>query len=121
MEGIPVMARRIVWIDSNRTQMLGLGGDPIVVFAYCCKPERAPGFCRRWVQLNCLGRCQFCQRRRFGERANTKHAEPIVIVGHARIGQRVIWIPLNSTAVTLERLCQTGFGVTVPVVPATQV
>src|SRR5687768_5085521 len=75
---IPIMGGCVVWIYSNRAEVLRFGRSPIVVFANRCKTESAPRLRRRWVELNCFCGCQFCQRRGFGEWANTKHTQPVV-------------------------------------------
>src|SRR5688572_2944087 len=60
---IPIMAGSVVWVYSNRAEVLRLGCSPIVVFANRCKTESAPGLRRSWVELNCFCGCQFGQRR----------------------------------------------------------
>src|SRR5688572_437661 len=118
---IPIMAGSVVWIYSNRAEVLRFGRGPIVIFADRCKTESAPGFCHSRVEFNCFCGCQLGQRRRLRKGTNTKHTEPVVVISHARVSQGVIRVSLNSIAVTLKRFRQTGFGITIPVIPSSQV
>src|SRR6185369_2792588 len=121
MEGVPVMARRVVWIDLDRATVLTFCDGPVEVMANGCKAQRAVSLSRSGIELDCFGRILFGGCGRFCERSDTEDAEPVVVVGDSGVSERVVRIQLDRLFVTLERLRQAAFRVGVPVVASTEI
>src|SRR5688572_32518678 len=96
MECIPVMTGCVVRIDLERATVLSFGDCPVEVMTHGSEAERAVSFGGRRVKFDSLGGCLFCGARTFSERFQTKHAEPVVVIGYAGVGKRVIGTRLVS-------------------------
>src|SRR6185436_6500055 len=121
MKSVPVVTGGVVWIQIDRQAVLAFGNAPVKVEADTCETESAIRFGRTRIQLHCFRSGFLCGRGRLGKWLDTEDAEPVVVIGNAGIGQGILGIEFDSVVVTLERLVQSGFRVTVPVVAAPQV
>jgi hypothetical protein len=101
--------------------MLALGDGPVEVMTNGGEAERAICFCGSRIELDGFRGVLFSGGGSLGERTNAEDAEPVVVIGDARVSEGVIRVCLDGFLVRLERLCQTDFGVGAPVVATAQV
>src|SRR5215216_7231270 len=121
MEGVPMMARGVVGIDLDGATMLAFRNRPVEVVTNGSEAEPAVCFGGSRVELDCFRSVLFSGGGSLRERANAEDAEPVVVIGNACVSERVIGIELDRFFVTLERLCETDFGVRAPVITTAQV
>src|SRR5690349_21842660 len=94
--------------------MMFRAGPGEVATEYCLS-ERNVAFRKVRIELDCRRSCFVRRRRALCKRHHTEHAEPVVIVGHPRIGERVLRIECDGLLVTHDRACETIFSKRVPV------
>src|ERR1051325_8545160 len=121
MEGVPVMACRVVRIDLDRTSMVAFRNAQVEVMTISREAERAVCFGGSRIELDGFRGVLFSSGGSLGERTNAEDAEPVVVVGDAGVSECVIRIGLDGFLVTLERFGETDFAVRTPVVTAAQV
>src|SRR6201988_5033539 len=108
MKGVPVVRGGVVGIDLERAAVLAFGDGPIEVMANSCKAERGVSLGGRGIEFDSLSCCLFGRAGRFRKRLDTEDADPVVIVGNAGVGERVIGIEFDRALVRIERLRKTG-------------
>src|SRR5204863_4511041 len=94
---------------------------PVKVARDGAEAERAVSFCRSRIKLNRFLCRLLGGLRTFLEWSKAEDAQPIVVVGDSRVGQRVLRVEFDRVVVALDGARQPRFGVRVPVITAAEV
>ena len=121
LERIPDARGRIVWIELNCTNEMMLSAAPGEVAAKNGLAEGNVTFGKIRIELD-RGRRRFVSRRRtLGKRHHAENTEPVVIVRHSRIRERVLRIERDRLLITNDRSREAFFSKRVPVKTSAQI
>src|SRR5678816_3270502 len=100
----------MVWIEFDSAHQVMLGARPGEVATQYCLAQSSVTFSKVWIEVDC-SRSRFISRcRTLGKRHDAENTEPVVIVRHACIRQRVPWVERNGLLVTNNRTGESFFG-----------
>src|SRR5947209_4246796 len=121
MEAVPLVRGRVVRVEFERAQVVGLSSLPVEVVTKDCEAERAVGFGERAVERDGLG-CSLLRRRRaLDEGQHSVDAEEVVVVCNACVCERVIGVERDGLMVACERAREAFFSKGAPVIAPAQV
>src|SRR5215211_6310584 len=111
----------MIRIELNRTNEMMLGAAPREVAAEYGLAQGSVTFRKVWIELDCCRGGFVCCRGTFHVRHYTEDTEPVVIAGHARMGQCVFRIERDRLLVTNDGSRESVFSKRIPVKTSAQI